>query len=62
MAIKHGSADAIMNSYWVELIKQVEFSYWHLELNHGLNILGPGSGTIWRYGLVGIDVSLWVWA
>ena len=28
----------------------------------GLYILGPGSGTIWRCGLVGVDVSLWVWA
>jgi hypothetical protein len=23
----------------------------------GLYILGPGSGTIWRYGLVGIGVT-----
>jgi hypothetical protein len=34
----------------------------------GLYILAPGSGTIWRCGLVGIGdldgvgVSLWVWA
>jgi hypothetical protein len=28
----------------------------------GLYILGLGSGTIWRCGLVGIGVSLWVWA
>ena len=27
---------------------------------HDLNVLGPGSGTIWRCGLVGIVVSLWV--
>jgi hypothetical protein len=27
-----------------------------------LYILGPGSGTIWRCGLVGIGVSLWAWA
>ena len=25
----------------------------------GLNMLGPGSGTIWRCGLVGGSVSLW---
>jgi hypothetical protein len=24
----------------------------------GLNMLGPGSSTIWRYGLVGISVAL----
>jgi hypothetical protein len=29
---------------------------------HGLYILGPGSGTIWRCYLVGVGVSLWVWA
>ena len=29
---------------------------------HGLNMLGPGSSTIWRCGLVGVGVSLWVWA
>ena len=28
----------------------------------GLYILGPGSGTIGRRGLVGVDVSLLVWA
>jgi hypothetical protein len=28
----------------------------------GLYILGPGSGIIWRCGLVGVGVSLWVWA
>jgi hypothetical protein len=28
----------------------------------GLYMLGLGSGTIRRYGLVGIGVSLWVWA
>jgi hypothetical protein len=28
----------------------------------GLYILGPGSGTIWRCALVGIGVSLRVWA
>jgi hypothetical protein len=25
-------------------------------------MLGPGSGTIWRCGLVGVGVSLWAWA
>jgi hypothetical protein len=32
--------------------------------NHcdGLYMLGPGSGTIRRCGLVGVGVSLWVWA
>jgi hypothetical protein len=29
---------------------------------HSLNMLGPGSGTICRCGLVGVGVSLWVWA
>jgi hypothetical protein len=29
---------------------------------HGLNMLGRGGGTIRRYGLVGVGVSLWVWA
>jgi hypothetical protein len=29
---------------------------------HGLNMLGPGNGTIWRCGLVRIGVSLWAWA
>ena len=28
----------------------------------GLYVLGPGSGTISRCDLVGIGVSLWVWA
>jgi hypothetical protein len=28
----------------------------------GLNMLGPGSGTIKKCGLVGVGVSLWVWA
>ena len=28
----------------------------------GLYMSSPGSGTIWRYGLVGIHVSLWMWA
>jgi hypothetical protein len=28
----------------------------------GLNMLGPGSGTTWRCGLVGRSESLWVWA
>jgi hypothetical protein len=25
---------------------------------HGLHMLGPGSGTIWRCGLVGVGVPL----
>jgi hypothetical protein len=29
---------------------------------HSLNMLSPGSGTIWRCGLVGVGVSLWFWA
>ena len=28
----------------------------------GLYMLGPGSGTIRRCGLVGVGVSLWAWA
>jgi hypothetical protein len=28
----------------------------------GLYMLGPGSGTIWRCGLVGVGVSLLAWA
>jgi hypothetical protein len=28
----------------------------------GLNMLGPESDTIWRCGLDGVGVSLWVWA
>ena len=36
--------------------------YIHIQRCDGLYILGPGSGTIWRCGLVGIGVSLWVWA
>jgi len=28
----------------------------------GLNMLGPGSGTLRRCGLVGRNVSLWGWA
>jgi hypothetical protein len=28
----------------------------------GLNMLDPRSSTIWRYGIVGVGVSLWVWA
>jgi hypothetical protein len=27
----------------------------------GLYMLSPGSGTIWRCGLVGAGVSLWAW-
>jgi hypothetical protein len=29
---------------------------------HGLNMLGPASGTIRRCGPVGVGVSLWGWA
>jgi hypothetical protein len=29
---------------------------------YGLNMLGPGSGIIWKGGLVGVGVSLWRWA
>ena len=29
---------------------------------YGLNMLGPGSGTIWKCGLGGIGVSQWMWA
>ena len=29
---------------------------------NGLNMLGPGSGNIWKCGLVGVCVSLWEWA
>ena len=29
---------------------------------HGLHMLGPGRSTIWRCGLLGVGVSLWVWA
>jgi len=29
---------------------------------HGLYVLGHGSGTVWRCGLVGVGVSLWAWA
>jgi len=32
------------------------------ERSHDLHMLGPGSGTIRRCGLVGVGVSLWVWA
>jgi hypothetical protein len=28
----------------------------------GLYMLGPGSGTVERCGLVGVGVALWVWA
>jgi hypothetical protein len=28
----------------------------------GLHMLGSGSGTIWRCGLIGVGVSLWDWA
>jgi hypothetical protein len=31
-------------------------------LRDGLYMLGPGSGTIRRCGLVGVGVSVWVWA
>jgi hypothetical protein len=33
-----------------------------LGLGNGLNVLGSGSGTIRRCGLVRVSVSLWVWA
>jgi len=33
-----------------------------LKLCHGLNMLGPRTGTIWRCGFVGVGVSLWAWA
>ena len=29
---------------------------------YGLNMLGPGNDSIWKYGLVGVCVSLWAWA
>ena len=34
----------------------------HMATCYSLNMLGPGSGTIRRCGLVGVGVSLWVWA
>ena len=33
----------------------------HMGWHGSLNMLGPGSGTIWRCILVGVSVSLWVW-
>ena len=33
-----------------------------LSISGGLNMLGPRSGTIKRYSLVGVAVSLWAWA
>ena len=33
----------------------------YISLCGGLNILGPESGTIWRYGLVGVGVALLEW-
>jgi hypothetical protein len=33
-----------------------------LEAYDGLYMLDHGSGTIRRYGLVGVGVSLWRWA
>ena len=36
--------------------------FWFFEIGcGGLYMLGPGSGTIWRCGLVGVGVLLWVW-
>ena len=34
----------------------------NLANSQGLYMLGPGSVTTWRCGLVGLGVSLWVWA
>ena len=33
-----------------------------VQLCDGLHMLGPGSGTIRRYGPVGVGVALWMWA
>jgi hypothetical protein len=33
-----------------------------IEHCHGLYMFGPGSGTVKRSDLVGVGVSLWVWA
>ena len=41
---------------WIELENSI------LGECDGLYILGPGSSTIWRCGLVEVGVSLWVWA
>jgi hypothetical protein len=38
------------------LSQNVRYTYIHTYYD-GLYILGPGSGTIWRCGLVGIDVT-----
>jgi hypothetical protein len=38
-----------------------EEALWLLGHCDGLSILGPGSGTIWRCGLVGIGVTWLEW-
>ena len=37
-------------------------SNWKIKGCDGLYMLGPGSGTIMRCGLIEVGVSLWVWA
>ena len=39
---------------------RIFFSF--LATHDGLYMIGPGSGIIRRYDLVGVGVSLWVWA
>jgi hypothetical protein len=44
------------------LKENVEEWIWGKGRCDGLYMCGPRSHTIWRYGLVGVGVSLWVWA
>jgi hypothetical protein len=43
-------------------VKDSAFMGFILGTRDGLCLLGPGSGTIRRSGLVRVGVSLWVWA
>jgi hypothetical protein len=45
-----------------EMLNTRGFFFNRRDMCDGLYMLGPVSGTIRRCGLVGVGVSLWVWA
>ena len=49
-------------SSFLNFIPHFETGFFCVALCDGLYMLGPGSGSIRRCGLVGVGVSLWAWA
>jgi hypothetical protein len=60
----HGCIEKVFKSqawYYISL-PSVSIFFFLLATCDGLYMLGPGSGIIRRCDLVGVGVSLWVWA